>query len=451
MKNLLCIALLLVTGSALWAQTDVTIPVAGQSVSGQFVIFDRRPGEIPSINRSGNATLLELTPQLLVVSCERIKQALYEELHAGRDWQGKIYVNLRPGGNGTAVPQINLERLAHRWNYRIELPERLKREQFIRTLVQVVLLEIANRTAGERSAEIPLWLSEGLTQRLLSTREVELILPPPALNIRTITLTPVGVEKRDPDPLAAARQILRNHPAATLEELSWPTPAQYSPEQTEVFQASAHLLVAELLQRDHGPDSLLRFVASLARFYNWQTAFLHAYEGQFASQLEFAKWWTLQAAFFVGRDHKQLWTVPETAEQLDQILSASVAVRTRSDELPARATVKLQAVLAEWDTVRQMAFLPDKVRELELARARVAPPFIGLISEYQAVLTEFMKQRQLSTATFGGAHKLPPSIRLVVREAVGKLDELDAQRTALLARELEKSAPPASPIPLDAK
>ena len=50
----------------------------------------------------------------------------------------------------------------------------------IRAIVQTLLLEVANRQARERSAEIPLWLAEGLTQHLLAAAEADLVLEPQA-------------------------------------------------------------------------------------------------------------------------------------------------------------------------------------------------------------------------------------------------------------------------------
>lgn len=445
MKTLLTIGCLLVAGDGLMAQVNLPSAHAVRSVSGQFVIYDRRTeSAVAGARVSNDPQLLELTPQLLVVSCERIKQAIYTELNANRDWQGTIYTSIRPGGTVATAPQINLERLGNRWSYRLELPERVGRAALVRSLVQVVLLEMANRRAIERSAEVPLWLTEGLTQRLLAAREIELILPRPTLQVGTIAITETMQQKRDPDPLAETRRILQENPAATIEELSWPQPETFTPAQTAVFQASAHLLVAELLRLKQGPELLRGFVFSLGRYYNWQTALWQAYPEQFPNQLAFAKWWSLQSAYTVGRDHKQLWTVAESAEQLEKILHTTVAVRVNTNDLPGRAEVTLQTIIAEWDTVRQMALLPDKVHELEQARRRVAPPLIALVYDYQMAVDNYIKQRQRSTTTFADIRNLPPSIQRVAREAIQRLNELDARRASLLAAEQAKATAPAT-------
>ncbi len=179
---------------------------------------------------------MDLEPPFLVVSCERIKQALYAELGADRNWRGTIHATIRPARGSQDVPQINVERFGSGWIYRLDLPQEIERRQFIRTLVQVLLLEMANRNAGERSAEIPLWLSEGLSRRLLASREVELILPPPTMQFGSMLVTPTMLQVRDPDPLETARRVLRNRPPPTIDELSWPALDKFSREEAEVFQ-----------------------------------------------------------------------------------------------------------------------------------------------------------------------------------------------------------------------
>lgn len=432
MKILLAIGCLFVTGELLLAQTALPFVNTMRSVSGQFIIYDRRvPTALrPPVNTSGQ-TMLHLEPPFLVVSCERIKQALGEQLGVGRRWTGNIHATIRPARSNQDAAQISVERLGARWNYKVELPERMAPDQFTRTVVQVLLLELANRTATERSAEIPLWLSEGLTQHLLASRELEIILPPPTRSVGLMMIEPKMDLKRDPDALAAARRILRDQPPLTLEEISWPAPEQFSHAQAEVFQKSAQLFVAELLQLERGQESLRTFVTGLAQFYNWQTAFLRAYRNQFPNQLALEKWWALQSAYFAGRDHQQLWTTDESAQKLEALLHTAVAVRTTAGEMPARTDVSLQVVIREWDTPRQLATLQARLNDLAQARRRVAPAYITLVNDYATTLDEYMKKRKRSSATFSDFDSLPPSIQKIALEAIAQLDVLDARRAAL--------------------
>ena len=54
--------------------------------------------------------------------------------------------------------------------------------------------------------------------------------------------------RRGLDSLVGARQVLRNQPALTFEQLSWPTGAQLAGEDGGVYRASAQLFVNELLE-----------------------------------------------------------------------------------------------------------------------------------------------------------------------------------------------------------
>lgn len=151
-----------------------------RSASGQFTILDRR-GETPPI-LPGSTTakgFYNLEPAFLAVSCERIRNALNSELGAPNQWRGRITVNISPVRNNRDDYALVVDRFRDGWSYQLNLPQRVERSMFARTLVQVLLLELANRQATDRSAEVPFWLVEGMTQRLLVSREAELILAPP--------------------------------------------------------------------------------------------------------------------------------------------------------------------------------------------------------------------------------------------------------------------------------
>lgn len=430
MKNLFVISLLSLAGATGFSQP----PVFGnpvRSVSGQFVIYDRRTNPA-ALNSTGGQNELELEPTVLVVSCERIKQALAKELDAGRDWKGPINITLRPLRHEGNAPRINVDRFGSGWVYKVELPQRIARADFVRTIIQVLLLELANRTPSDRCAEIPLWLSEGLAQRLLATREVELVLPRPSVSIGLMMVEPTHVLQRDPDPLARAREILRDRPAPSIAELSWPELDTFTPAGANFFQVSAQLFVSELLQLQQGAEKLRTFTLKLPAVYNWQTAFHQIYAEDFPNQLALEKWWALQATHFVGRNHQALWTLEESAQKLDEVLHASIAVRTVTGELPARADISLQTVLREWDTVQQLKTVQDKIQELDRVRIRVAPAYLKLVAEYQAALLEFLQTRSRSSATFGKIQTLPPSIRKAAQLTITKLDALDHRRQQVL-------------------
>lgn len=420
------------------ANAQIALPEAAsvRSLSGQFVVYG---GRLPSTATAPpsvftNLTYIELESSLVAVSCERIKQALWTELEITGQWSGNVHLTLRAAQGEDDPVTIISDRFPKGWSYRLELPHFVGRQRFVRAIVQTLLQERANRHAGSRSAEIPFWLTEGLTRHLQDARAGELLLPAPRWGWRGLDISPVVIEDRRRDPLESARQRLREHPPLSLEELSWPTAEKLSGDAGEVFGSSAQLFVTELLRLKGGRDCLRAMLDELAGCYNWQTAFFRAFRQHFTRQLDLEKWWDLQLVHFTGRDPSQLWTVEDSWQKLGQILRAPVEVRRATNELPAHTDVSFQAVIREWDSVRQSPVLNGKLRDLELARLRVAPELIELVEGYHQALANFMRHRGQTDLVLPVARVNQPRLKPLVRETLKQLDELDAKRMAMRAQ-----------------
>jgi len=447
MKIVAAIGLLLVASLGQLAQGAPLKPVI-RSASGQFAIIDRRGAEPPALPGSTTAQgFYNLEPAFLAVSCERIRNALNSELAAPNQWRARITVNISPVRNNRDDYALVVDRFRNGWSYQLNLPQRVERSMFVRTLVQALLLELANRQATERSAEVPFWLVEGLTQRLLISREAEVILPPPIQSMGLVNVGPTFIERRKNDPLEAARRVLHDRPPLTLAELSWPPTDEFNGPAGEIFRCSAQLFVSELLRLNQGRECLRQAITSLGGCYNWQTAFLQAFHTQFPNQLALEKWWSLQAVYFVGRDPYQLWASDESWHKLDEVLHLPVAIRRTSRELPAHAEVTLQAMIREWSTQRQLTTLREKLRELELARTRVALEFISVTEDYQRVLKQYLQQRESTSAIYANLQAMPEGARRAAREVIRQLDELDANRESMRPRTVDSwsAVPPPSP------
>ena len=175
-----------------------------------------------------NTNFVRLEPALLAVSAERIKQSLWRELELKPDapWRGKIFLALHPAQSLDENVTIVSTPSANGWNYQVELPDVLPRTRFARALISTLLLEFANRSAQSHSAEIPAWLADGLSQQLLADNSSEIILSSPDKLINGLAQNRMVATESGIDPLAGARRVLRNSPALTFDQLSWPTDAQ---------------------------------------------------------------------------------------------------------------------------------------------------------------------------------------------------------------------------------
>jgi hypothetical protein len=418
-----------------------------RSVSGQFVIARASPAP-PSARppvAATNAVFVRLEPALLAVSAERVKQSLWRQLGVdpSTPWRGRIFLALYPA----AMPDENVSILSSRfvgvWNYRVELPEVLSRTSLTRALTGAVLLELANRdNPGNHSAEIPAWLTEGLSQQLLALGAPEMILSPPDKAVNGLLANRINAVERGVDALAQARPVLHDHPALTFDQLSWPDDAQLSGDDGGVYRASAQLFVNALLKLNHGAEHLRAMLPMLPRGYNWQTAFRAAFAADFSQPVDLEKWWALQTASFAAGDGGPSWTPAVSRAKLDEILSVPVEMRSAPTNLPVHATISLQAVIRNFDSARQTDILETKLRDLGQAQWRMAPQFAVLTDAYRRALAEYLGGRNAAAPAVRAIAKQPSAApsKGVAAATMKKLDALDAQR-----RTIKIAIPPVIP------
>ncbi len=413
------------------AQTPARVLASTRSYSGQFEVHSPLglgPSARPSVSGDG---FISLEPGLLAVTCERIKAALWRALDARPSWRGKVHLTLRPARSAAETVTIVSEKVPGGWTYRVGLPNEMEQDRFVRVIVQVLLMEIANRNAGSRPAEIPSWLAEGLSQELLGLGSSEFLLEPPSRNENGLVLNRIAVDEWRTNLLARAKRTLNARPPLTFEQLSWPGAEQWSGETGDVYRSSAQLFVDELLRLKNGPACLRAMLADLPRRYNWQFAFLDAFQAYFKQTLDVEKWWALQLVEFTGRDLTEMWSPAESWIKLDEILHLPIEVRTGSGELPLRTEVTLQAIIRDWNTAQQAQILPRKLRELDSLRLRVAQDLIALVDDYRQVLGTYLEKRSAPRAlTFiKRLGNLIPD--RTADDALKQLDALDARRARL--------------------
>jgi len=404
-------------------------PVSVRSQSGQFLVRGLPLGAPVSGFPTSAVQYLRLDPTLTAVSLERVRQTLVEDmLGLKMKWRGLITVAIHPVREDNPSAQITSTRYTDGWGYRLDLPERIDKRQFIDAATRIVLVEIANRAATAREAEMPPWLAEGLSAELqsgvLSTLALE---PAPAMDQRG----------RKPEPLRSVREILRRRPALRLDELNMPTAEHVSGQNAELYRACAHLFVHELLRLRGGRDALRDMLLRLPKNLNWQTAFLRSFASYFPRLIDVDKWYALNVAHVSGRDPMSVWPLETTWKQLDEILATKVQVRLGANDLPMDTTVSLQRVVTEWEFDRQRPVLLQKLERLLALRPRAPPELTELVDGYARALQSYVTGRppkfKPSPLTEGGARRLPAAIRNFLQE----LEKLDARREKLRQQPLK--------------
>lgn len=424
------------------------------SSSRQFIIHDVAKGSKPALKLDKSASsearpgpgmafslheildaqrsskYVRLDASALTMSCERIKHALLRELEMPDKWRGKIHLDLRRARTpDDAIIALPITYFGN-WEYHVSLPDVLERPRVVKSVVELVLLEISERES-ERSVEVPTWLTLGLAQELILSSDEELVLDRPEQVISSANVIQVksklDVSWRRADSLKLANQELHDAPPLTWEELSWPKPEDLDGKAGEVYSSSAQLLVHELLKFKDGRQCMRDFIRALPRHLNWQLAFRQAFHGHFANQLELEKWWALKVVDFTGRDLSQTWPMAESWEKLDEIVHPTAEVRSGPNSLPTRTNVNFQTIIRNWDFGRQTAVLRERAKQLGLLRGRVCQEMVGLVDDYRRALEGYLEKRDRvgfdlfgKTATFGTGRNVQGALR--------ELDVLDIRR-----------------------
>lgn len=409
------------------------------SRSGQFIVPLVAP---PTVNRppelEKNPRLKPIDLRLLPVSCERVKELLWRELGAKSPWQGRIFVTLYPASSENDAITISSEWFRDGWQYRLELPDLVNPGRYVRALVQVLLLEMANRNAGPHSAEVPGWLCEGLSREVLASSPIELLLSPPHSTANGLQLVSTNRSEVQENPLAKAHKRLTSGPALTFQELSFPTPEQLA-DPADLYGSSAQLFVSDLLALPGGRDAMRVMLSELPQHYNWQLAFFSAFQPQFLGAREVEKWWALQVVHFTGRELAQNWDAEEGWNKLNEVVRSEVQVRLGTNDMPLRVEAKLQNVLSEWDDARQLPAVRAKLLELGLLRPRLSPELVILVDDYSRILNDYLTER--AHPGFVLPLRKGAARRHAAETAIKQLDLADEKLAALGPKEKPKTLP----------
>lgn len=409
-----------------------------ESRSQQFSVTGLRPGIFIGLPNGSlpPTNYIRLEPAVVVVNCERVKEALLRELRLKDQWHGHIRVSLVPDLLPTQPITVNREWYRDGWHYHLIVPHFAEPVPLARAITGALLIELANRgNLSGRSGDVPLWAIEGMTAHLLASGRLIFLngvsAPVPGGGRLGVVNDPralLQVSARLPDEYQAARARLQPGTALSFNDLSLPRPEQLAGAAREAFRGSAHVFVAELLKLTGGPANFTAFLQQLPNYLNAQLAFERAFGNYFRGALDIEKWWSLTLVNVIGRDAQRRWAQPTSLDRLDDLLRARVERRAGANALPERQFIKLQQFLGQTEFARERIALAELVAQLTALQNQASPELARLIADYRRVLENYLSKRQKAGEGFSIVNRMAPSHRIAVQETVRQLDMLDVIR-----------------------
>lgn len=400
---------------------------AVSSITGQFIVS--RPERLMAFQKKPvdeDDERVELTPDLVAVSCERIKGEFLRSLGLRDEAGGPVYISINSNKPEDEIILVVARIYQNRWVYEVELPARLEARQLIRVVVQALLKDQANRPPGSGDAAVPLWLTEGLTHLLADRATAPLILR---------AQSTVNRMSRREDPMHKVRLVLQESSALTFAELQTP-PEQFEENSIgpEQFQRSAQLFVYELLRLPNGPSLMVRWIRHLGVHLNWQTTFLEVYRDHFDSLLAVEKWWSLSTLEFTileSRFHLR----PEVGlARLGEILELRTSLRSDDEAVPEVTRLSLQQFLQTADYEHQREGIEETLQQLNLLARRADPKLYALVQRYYTTLREYLHDRALAGYASYQKHRHHRSPQVLVDTAVDRLNRIDRDRADYRSR-----------------
>jgi hypothetical protein len=432
--------------SCLNLQAGVQEPMTLFSRSGQFIVHGLPLGQAPFTGSTSAVSFVRLDPSLVAVSCEGIKQAFLEELGAADRWKGTVSIVLHGVADDNEPIVITSVHHKNGWNYRLSVPEQVNRTRFIKSIVQVLLFELANREASGQPAELPPWLVDGFARHLESTSLAGLTLEPTDwsdMNFGSLARdykqfngssgwkfarTSAVRKQRRADPLASVRAYLRVNAPLTLDELNWPDETLGADEGNGRYGYCAHLFVHELLRLRNGRACLLQMIQQLHGALNWQTTFFSIFREHFPRLVDLDKWWALRVVQFGQVEQFSMRSPAEQWREMEDVLAIRAATQENPNELPTRAQLTLQNVVTDWDYPGQRSLLPEKIMQLRALEGRAQVFARELIEQYCATLAVYLRQRDVANRVSGRRNEPSINVPALINDTVKRLNELDAKR-----------------------
>ena len=383
------------------------------SQSRRFAIYSPRKvivqGNIPE-------GALAVEPELLAITAERVREAIIAQIPALGGGGARIHLYLMDQlGDGTVG--IVSTRYNDGWNYRLAVPPVVEQTRLVRALVQVLLLEYAQRI-GEKPADMPAWVTEGITQQIYYSFGPTLV----------VDRKSVGWEASVADLTGRTRQMMSTNTAPSFHDLTTLTPPPPGAPAEEFYRSCTHLLVRSLLEKPNGKQKFAAFLQVLPLSWNWQTSFRQAFG--FEKMLDVEKWWALVTVEFTSRDSRQAWSPAASLQRLDELLGTRMQWRASQNAVPENRQVELTTFLREIDWNMQRAALTEKISQLGYTAPHLAPQVGALALEYRKVLDRYLRDRERPIKP--GLRMTPEAIQQkAVSDTVRRIEVLNAKRKGM--------------------
>lgn len=401
---------------------DAAAAATATSRSHQIIVHGRPPpaAKLGIVRNATEANpIVELQPQALVITAERVQAALLTRLDASTaGGRGRFHLFLIPTNRFGAGPLEIIPRpFREGWQFHVGLPESVDWRRLVRGLSEVVILELANRGSVASLARPPLWVNEGLAG-ILEIEEGRSLLQEPEVAV-------VRAGRRG-DPLVEARAALVSVVPMTFSELCQPSTSLLSDtNQFARFQASAILLVEQLLREDGGAARLRQAVVLSPQYLNWEFAFLKAFEGRFVNALDIEKWWAVNSQAALARDPFRRWTRGQTLARLREVLNESTSTQAEATAPAIRRQIPVRQLIQEIDFPAQQPVLERKLAQLREIYRQAPDELLEWVQEYYRTLENYLNRRQSAGQDPTGRGELAVRSRLLLRQTVGRLAGLD--------------------------
>jgi len=388
------------------------------SQSQQFVVHaSGKPLAIKNIP----AGAVEVVPEFLVVTAERVRRALVAEIPALDEARSPIHIVIIDSAGADSLVRIVGSRFADGWKYEMAVPRVTEESRLVKGFIDTLILQYANR-GSERSAELPAWVTEGLAEQLYFSIGPSFV----------ISRTPTAWEASARDMNHWTREMLRTNAVPSFQELTTSAVPADKTLQESVYLAGTHLLAHALLEAPNGRQRFAKFLRGLSRTWNWQTAFMQSYE--FHRMLDVEKWWSLTTIEFTTRDQRQAWSQEMSLRKLDELVRVRVEYREATNALPEVRLVDVKAILDENDPVLQQNALQEIVSQLKYTVPHMAQPVAAIAFSYQKTLEGYLQNRGRAGVR-PGLPTTPAALSQTQKaDLLRRLAMLDQQRRALADR-----------------